>query len=383
MMKHVRLLFLLVLVAAVLTGCPPPIGPTPAPTAVPTSAPTVLTAEPTTSAAPTAAPGAGVLTVMTHDSFSVSQAVVDAFQVQCGCQVQFLKSGDAGLALNKAILSKGNPLADVFFGVDNSFLSRALAADIFEPYAAPALAGIPEDLKLDPANRLLPVDFGYVTINYDKAYFAENDIPLPEDLRDLTAPAYDGLLVVENPATSSPGMAFLLATVAAFGETGSYTYLDFWRGLRANNVYVADGWEDAYYGQFSGGSGEGDHPLVVSYATSPAAEVFFADPQPAESPTGNLLFPRGSFRQIEFVGILKGAKQPALAQQWVDFMLGETFQADIPLQMWVYPARTGTPLPAVFNQHAQVPPDPLVVAPAAIEAGREGWLKAWTDAVLR
>ena len=174
---------------------------------------------------------------MTHDSFSVSEGVVAAFQAQCGCQVQFLKSGDAGLALNKAILSKGNPLADVFYGVDNSFLSRALAGDIFEPYASPALADIPDDLKLDPSNRLLPVDFGYVTLNYDKAYFADNQIAVPQtSLRDLTKPAYKGLLVVENPATSSPGLAFLLTTIATFGETGSYTYLDFWRDLRANDV---------------------------------------------------------------------------------------------------------------------------------------------------
>ena len=243
---------------------------------------------------------------MTHDSFSVSEGVVAEFRQQCGCQVRFLKSGDAGLALNKTILSKANPLADVFYGVDNSFLGRALAADIFEPYASPALAGIPDDLKLDASNRLLPVDFGYVTLNYDKKYFADNGIPLPQTLRDLTDPAYKGLLAVENPATSSPGLAFLLTTVAAFGEQGNYTYLDFWRDLRKNEVLVADGWEDAYNGQFSGGSGKGDRPLVVSYATSPAAEVFFADPQPAESPTGNLAPADGSFRQIEFVGILKG-----------------------------------------------------------------------------
>ncbi len=382
-MKRVTSILLLVLIVLLLAGCPVPVGPTPAPTAVPSTAPAPTTESvPTT--APTVAPaGGGVLTVMSHDSFSVSQEVVDAFQAQCGCQVQFLKSGDTGLALNKAILSRNNPLADVFFGVDNTFLSRALAADIFEPYASPALSGIPAELQLDASNRLLPVDFGYVTLNYDKAYFADNAIPLPTDLRDLTSSAYAGLLAVENPATSSPGMAFLLATVAAFGETGRYTYLDFWRDLRANDVFVADGWEDAYYGQFSGGSGEGDHPLVVSYATSPAAEVFFADPQPAASPTGNLLFPGGSFLQIEFVGVLKGAKNPALARQWVDFMLDETFQADIPLQMWVYPARTGTSLPEVFTAHAQIPSDPLTMAPAQIEAGREVWLKAWTDVVLR
>jgi thiamine transport system substrate-binding protein len=341
------------------------------------------TAVPSQPAATAPVAAGRTVTIMTHDSFAVSKEVVAAFQQQCNCQVRFLKSGDAGLALNKAILAKDAPLADLFFGVDNSFLSRALAADIFEPYASPALAGIPADLKLDPQNRLSPVDFGYVAFNYDKKYFAEKKLALPAALRDLTRPAYRGLVVVENPATSSPGMAFLLTTVAVFGETGDYTYLDFWRDLRANDVLVADGWEDAYYGHFSGGSGKGERPLVVSYATSPAAEVFFADPQPAESPTGAILPAGQTFRQIEFVGILKGAANADLARQWMDFMLGETFQADIPLQMWVYPARSGASLPEVFTRHAQTPAQPAAITPAQIEAGREKWLKAWTDMVLR
>ena len=374
-MKHKRLLSMLLaatVLVATLATCTP----------VPASTPTSPVAA-TPPAEPTEVRGARTLTVMTHDSFSVSEDVVAQFQAQCGCTVQFLKSGDTGLALNKAILSKNNPLADVFFGVDNTFLSRGLAGDIFEAYASPALAQMPEELKLDPGNRLLPVDFGYVTINYDRAYFTENDLPLPATLRDLADPAYESLLVVENPATSSPGLAFLLATIATFGEAGEYTYLDFWRDLRKNDVLVTDGWEDAYYGQFSGGSGEGDRPMAVSYATSPAAEVFFADPQPAESPTANLLLPGGSFKQIEFVGILKGAREPELARQWVDFMLGETFQEDIPLQMWIYPALPGADLPEVFTKHAQVPTDAVAMTPDQIEAGRENWIQTWTDAVLR
>lgn len=330
-----------------------------------------------------ATPTVPTVSVMTHDSFNVSEEVVAAFEEQCGCRARFLPLGDAGLALNQAILSKDNPLADVFFGVDNSFLSRALGADIFEPYASPQLAAIPDDLRLDASNRLLPVDFGYVNLNYDRAYFASNDSPLPETLQDLTKPIYKGLLAVENPATSSPGMIFLLTTIAVFGEEGDYTYLDFWRDLRANDVIVTSGWEDAYYGQFSGASADGERPLVVSYATSPAAEVFYADPQPEESPTGNILPSAQSLRQIEFVGILKGAKKPDLARQWVDFMLSETFQADIPLQMWVYPARSGTPLPDVFTRFAQMPDEPAALAAERIEAGREVWLQAWTDVVLR
>lgn len=393
-----RVVSLLLVSISLLAGCVVPAltptstpaatattGVTPgAPAQTPVQGATVTPSPATPAPAANKTPAGGrTVTIMTHDSFSVSQPVVDAFQARCGCQARFLKSGDAGLALNKAILSKGNPLADVFYGVDNSFLSRALAADIFEPYASPALGGIPAELKADSSNRLLPVDFGYVVLNYDKRYFADNGIAVPQALRDLTKSPYSGLVVVENPATSSPGLAFLLTTIAAFGETGSYTYLDFWRELRKNQVLVADGWDDAYYNQFSGGSGQGDHPLVVSYATSPAAEVYFADPQPAEAPTGSILPPGQTFRQIEFVGILKGTQNLDLARQWVDFMLGEQFQTDIPLQMWVYPARTGTPLPEVFTKFAQVPSQPAAITPAQIEAGREGWLKAWTDAVLR
>ena len=364
-----RSLLRVIALALLLAGCvplqqaPTPVGLTTSPAAAPASRQTV--------------------TVMTHDSFNVSQQVVDQFQVECGCDVRFLKSGDAGLALNKAILSKDTPLADVFFGVDNTFLSRALRAGIFEPNASPALAGMPVELKLDPSHQLLPVDFGYVNLNYDKKYFAEKNLPLPKTLRDLADPKYRGLLVVENPATSSPGLAFLLTTVAVFGEQGDYTYLDFWSDLRNNDVQVSDGWEDAYNSTFSGGAGGGERPLVVSYATSPAAEVYFADPQPAESPTGNILPPGQSFRQVEFVGILKGATHPDLARKWVDFMLGAAFQADVPLQMWVYPARTGAPLPEVFQRYAEVPQQPAQMTPEQIDANRERWLGAWTQTVLR
>jgi thiamine transport system substrate-binding protein len=366
-------------VVLLLSGC---VMVTPAPA---TPSATLPPPGPTEAPAPTARPTASgpALRVMTHDSFSMSVEALAQFEQACNCRVEFLKSGDTGLALNKAILSKGNPLADVFYGVDNTFLSRALNEEICEPYPSPALAEIPDDLKLDPGNRLLPVDIGYVALNYDKAYFADNDIPLPQTLRDLTDPAYKSLLVVENPATSSPGLAFLLTTIVAFGEEGDYTYLDFWRDLRANDVLVTDGWESAYYEAFSR-SGSGDRPLVVSYATSPAAEVFFADPQPAESPTGNTLLSAGeSFRQVEFVCVLKDAAQPELARRWVDFMLGEVFQADIPLQMWVYPARTGTPLPEVFVKYAEVPAQAAQIPPEQIEENRERWLQEWTDAVLR
>jgi thiamine transport system substrate-binding protein len=188
---------------------------------------------------------------------------------------------------------------------------------------------------------------------------------------------------VQNPATSSPGLAFLLATVAHFGEEGDYTWKDFWADLRANEVYVSQDWSDAYYTQFSGSSGAGPYPLVVSYSTSPAAEVFFSEGRLAEPPTGNLLVPGGVFRQIEFVGILKGTQNEALARQLVDFMLQPQFQADIPLQMFVYPASPEAALPEVFEQFAEVPGQPATLSPEQIEAGRERWIEEWTAIVLR
>lgn len=328
-----------------------------------------------------AAAAPATLKVMTHDSFNISEGVLAAFEQANAVDVQFIKGGDAGSMLNQAILSKGAPLADVMFGVDNTFLGRALAADLFEPYESAALGDIPADLRLDPSGRLLPVDYGFVVINYDVAALEAAGLAPPADLRALTRPEWRGKLVVQNPATSSPGLSFLAATVAQFGDSGGYTWRDFWRELRANDVLVTEGWDDAYYTQFSGSSGKGPRPLVVSYATSPAAEVFFSEGKLQAPPTANLL--ATGFRQVEFVGIVKGTQQRALAEKFVDFMLSKPFQDDIALQMFVYPASSAAALPDVFKSFAATPPAVPPIGPAAIEAGREAWIAEWTQIVLR
>jgi thiamine transport system substrate-binding protein len=364
------------LIAVLLVACGAKA--TPATTPAATQPPAVESPLPS----PTVAEGGEKLTVMTHDSFDVSADVVDAFQKSCNCEVQFLKAGDAGLMLNQALLSKETPLADVMYGVDNTFLSRALAGDILEPYQSPLLADSPDDLKLDPTFRMLPVDYGDVCLNYDKGWFTEHNLAPPADLPDLVQPAYKGLTVVENPATSSPGLAFLLATIGRFGQTGSYTYLDYWADLRNNDVSIADGWEDAYYGQFTYAS-SGDRPIVVSYASSPVAEVYFSEKPLTEAPTGVVVADNSCFRQVEFVGILKGTQKQHLAQEWIDFMLGTTFQEDVPLKMFVFPANTKAQVPDVFQRFAIVPEHPAMVEPAAIDANREAWIEAWTRTMLR
>jgi len=331
---------------------------------------------------PTPSPSpASRLVLMTHDSFAVSDGILAAFEQQHGLTVDVLQSGDAGAVVNQAILTRDNPLADVLFGVDNTFLSRALEADIFVAHRAAGIESVPAELRLDEQDRVTPIDFGDVCLNYDRAAFDEPATPPPADLEALTDPAYRGALVVENPATSSPGLAFMLATIVRFGETGDYTWLDYWRALRNNEVLVTGGWEEAYYGSFSGGSGEGDRPIVVSYATSPVAEVYFADPQPELAPTG--VVDDGCFRQVEFAGVLAGARAPEAAAAFVDFMLGREFQSDVPLSMFVFPASSEADLPAVFEQHAAHVSLPLSMDPSAIAAGRERWLQEWTDAVLR
>ena len=315
------------------------------------------------------------IVILTHDSFSVSDEVVKSFEEANGADVVFLQSGDAGAVLNKAVLTKDAPLADLLFGVDNTFLSRALEADIFEPYASPLLNEIPDEFKLDPSNRALPMDYGDVCINYDKAYFAENQLPVPQSLEDLSKPEYKGLLVVENPATSSTGLAFLLATVAHYGDS----FTDYWQSLKDNDVVVVDGWETAYYTNFSGSSGRGPQPMVVSYGTSPAAEVIFAEKRPDDAPTASIVGTDTCFRQIEFVGILKGARQQALAEKFVDFMLSKQFQEDVPLQMFVYPVNPIAALPDEFTKYAQAPRQAATMSPEEIAAKRDQWIEAWTD----
>ncbi len=376
---------------------PAAANPTAAPTAAPTLAATAAATAPasaTAPAAPSAAPtsasteaiptpaldaNAQTLTVMTHDSFAASQGVINAFETSNDVRLTFIKSGDAGAALNKAILSKDAPLGDVFYGVDNTFLSRALQAGIYIPYSSPALASIPANFKLDPTNSALPVDYADVCITYDKAFFSTKNLPVPQSLEDLAKPEYKGMLVMENPATSSPGLSFLLATIAHFGADH---YLDYWKELKANGVLVVNDWETAYYTSFSGSSGKGPQPMVVSYGSDPAAEVVNAASPLAESPVGSITSPGTCFRQIEFVGILKGTKKLALAQKFVDFMLSVPFQEDMPLQMYVYPVNPAAKLPDAFQKFAQIPAEPASLPPDEITKNRDAWIQAWTSAVL-
>ncbi len=320
----------------------------------------------------------GTVTLVTHDSFDVSKDVLAAFESQAGVRVEILRAGDAGQMVNRAILTAGNPEGDVLFGLDDNLLYDALDAGIFEAYSSPRLTAVPDSYELDPEHRVTPIDHGDVCVNYDVEWFASRDVEPPASLGDLADPAYRGLLVVENAATSTPGLAFLLATIAAFGDGwGSY-----WESLVANDVKVVNGWERAYFGEFSGaGGGSGTYPLVVSYASSPVAEVMFAEEQPEEAPTAVL--EDTCYRQIEFAGVLAGTDNPEGAQALIDFMLSREFQEDIPPRMFVFPVVEDAELPDVFLQNTIVPQDPLGLPASEVAANRADWVMKWTEVVLR
>lgn len=323
------------------------------------------------------------ITLVSHDSWAVSKSVLADFEKQSGYKVHVLKDGDAGQAVNKAILTKDNPQGDVFFGVDNTLLSRALDNGLFQPYEAKGSDRIEARYRVDEdKHRVTPIDTGDICVNYDKAYFSEHKLTPPTSFDDLVKPEYKNLLVTENASTSSPGLGFLLGTAARYGDDG---WQDYWKKLKANGVKVVDGWEQAYSQEFSGSTGgkkaKGDRPLVVSYASSPPAEVIYAKPKPKTAPTG--VADGTCFRQIEYAGLLSNAKNTKGGKALVDFLVSRTFQEDMPLNMFVYPVVEGAAVPAEFTKYGPQAKDPETMDPAKIADNRDDWVKSWTSLVLK
>jgi thiamine transport system substrate-binding protein len=327
--------------------------------------------------------GSKTVTLVSHGSFAYSKDVLKAFEKESGYKVKVLKSGDAGQAVNQAILTKDNPQGDVFFGVDNTLLSRALDNGLFQSYEAKGLDKVGAAYQLDKdEHRVTPIDTGDICVNYDKAYFSEHKIEPPQSFDDLIKPEYKDLLVTQNASTSSPGLGFLLGTAARYGDDGWESY---WEKLKANGVKVVDGWEQAYYQEFSGSTegkkAGGDRPLVVSYASSPPAEVVYADPRPKTAPTG--VADGTCFRQIEFAGLLSNAKNAEGGKALIDFLISKEFQEDMPLNMFVYPVVEGASVPAEFTEFGPAAKDPETMAPEKIAENRDQWVKSWTSLVLK
>ena len=292
------------------------------------------------------------VTLIAYDSFTPEEGIFDAFTEQTGATVKVVTAGDTGTMVSKAILTAGNPEGDVMWGIDNTFLSRAQNAEVLLSYE--------------------PVDEGDICVNYDKSWFSERALSVPTSFEDLVRPEYSGLLTVQDPVNSSPGLGFLLGTIAHFGDNNWEQY---WRALNDNKVNVAPDWTSAYYEAFSGASDTGQYPLVVSYGSSPPAEVVFAE-SPIDEPTTGVI-EATCFRQTEYVGVLRGTKNTELAEKLVGFLLGKEFQESMPLTLFVFPINTDAVLPEVFEKFAVRPTNPLTVEPKKIEDNREAWLDTW------
>ena len=313
--------------------------------------------------------GATKLVLVTHDSFSLSDGTLAKFTEETGIEVEVQAGGDAGELVNKLVLTKDSPLGDVVFGIDNTFASRAASNGVLVPYTSKDLTDAESAFLLPAASggdSLTPIDSGDVCVNVDHEWFTEAGLDEPETLEDLIDPKYKDLLVVEAANSSSPGLAFLLATIDAFGEDDWQGY---WSDLLANGAKVSASWSDAYYVDFSGPSSEGDRPLVVSYASSPPFE-------PAGA-TGAL--PATCFRQTEYAGVIAGTKHEAEAKRLVDFLFSTTVQNDIPENMYVFPVNAEATLPEGWEQY--LVDAPYAVDPAEIDANRERWLSEWQATV--
>jgi thiamine transport system substrate-binding protein len=308
-----------------------------------------------------------------HDSFAeaVTPDTFAAFTEATGIEVEVIAGTDAGSMVNQAVLSKDNPLADVLFGVDDTFLSRALEEEIFLEHVSPQLDSVVTGLHPE-SSLVTPIDFGDVCINYDKAWFADTGTPIPTSLDQLRDPAYAGTLTVEHPATSSPGLAFMLATIVEYGEDD---WLEFWADLKAGGVGVVPDWNTAYYTDFVPYGGES--AMVISYASSPPAEVIFATEPIDEAPTG--VIEAGCYRQVEYAGILNGTAYPDAAGELIEFMLSLDFQETIPLTWFVFPANRDAELPQEFVDHTIVPADPARLSPATIAENRDLWIDQWVS----
>jgi len=315
------------------------------------------------------------VTIATHDSWAMSKKVMAEFKEKTGITVKIQPHGDAGELTNKLVLTKGNPIADGVFGIDNTFASRAVDEGVLAKYDAP----LPDSAKrfaLDGAggHELTPIDYGDVCVNIDDGWFAQHHVTPPKTFADLADPAYKDLLVTPGATTSSPGLAFLVATIGKFGDG----WKDYWTKLVDNGVKVDAGWEDAYTVDFTQGGGKGDRPIVVSYSSSPP----FTVPKGADRPTTSALLDT-CFRQVEYAGVLDGAHNPKGAEEFIDFMHAHDFQAALPDNMYVYPVDSSVALPADWAKWAPTSPDPVDVSPADITAHRSEWLRDWRDITSR
>ena len=336
-----------------------------------------------------------LLTILDQGAFDYMHAAIKpAFEDLTGAEIHVIDGGDAGTALRTAILSAGNPPADILFGTDNVlfFTDEVEEKCVFLPYESPNLGALNttvvdvDQFRIDGELWATPVDNGYVSINYDIRLDDEaNGTHGPRDLRELAEPKWASTLAIPDPRFSSPGLLFLLATIDTFGEQGDYTWKTYWSELMDRGALITKDWTSAYVYHFTAGYGQynettfvGGRQIVVSYTTSPAVEVYFGTPT---VPSVSLEPEGGVMQQLETMAILRGTKNVALAQAFIDFALTPEFQNNNAPAMAVYPAIRDIEIPAEFVELATDPADLKLaeVTPQEVDANLDRWLDEWVD----
>jgi thiamine transport system substrate-binding protein len=314
-----------------------------------------------------------VVRLVTYDSFALSDEAAAAFEERTGATIEVVASGDAGTTLTRALLAAGAPEGDVIFGIDDTLAGRALAEDLLEPVTPAGLDRVPDELRIEGegADLLVPIDTGDVCMNVDTEWFADNQVTMPETLDDLTREEFRDLTVVQSPVTSSPGLAFLIGTIDRYGEDG---WEDYWSALDDNGVLVRPSWDDAYYGDYTVSGG--DRPVVLSYASSPPAEVVFSEGTRTEPASAVMI--DSCTRQIEYAGVLRGTDRPDLAAELVEFMLDEAWQSELPLTNFVFPV-VDVDLPEEFELWAERAESPMGLDPVLVDERRDDWIEAWRE----
>ena len=229
---------------------------------------------------------------------------------------------------------------------------------------------------------MTPIDYGDVCVNVDLAAFAEAALPVPADAsRTSLDPPGRTCSWSRTRPRPRPGLAFVLATIAHFGEDGDDTWLDYWTELRANGVQVASSWDEAYYGASPGlRRGRPAARRLVRLEPGGGGRLR-PTPRPTRPP------PPRSTRAATDRSSSRACSRAPPARSWRARSSTSCWRPrsrpNIPLDMFVYPARCRTGAARRVPRHALRPRHPLTLDPAAIDAGRDRWIEEWTQIVLR
>ncbi|MBJ23765.1 MAG: hypothetical protein CMB64_03760 [Euryarchaeota archaeon] len=328
------------------------------------------------------------LVIATYDVYALTDEMIGDFENQTGITVSMIKLDDAGSVLDYLIQNKGTETIDLAIGLDNTYLQTAIKQGVLTEHLANNLDNISQD-ALAPYNGpfAVPFDMGHVCLNYDSSIVDGQNMTVPTSLWNLTEEEWRGKVAIPSPITSSPGRAFMLATLDYFNSLGESTseFEEWWSAMEENDVIITSGWSEAYETHYTGGYGEyeagyvGDAHITVSYCHSPGVESWY-NGNWTKSAALNL--PKTSFFQVEYISSVMGGDQQSSAL-FIEFLLSEDINSNMPVQNSMYSVLEGFDLPEEngYLFHSIIPNEPSEISMIEIEENMESWLLLWNKAM--